>query len=341
MPYCARCSKNIHPFSFRSFSKLTGRCNKCDSEIERAVIRFIDAFRQFAADGVLTKAEWEQLEGIANQENLDLNEALRYAYPDITELVRKGIEIATKDNVITEHEEKYFDFLISILQVPESLVNEVRSMLDEYKTAQEIRSGNLPIVPSSFNFGPSEICHLELPAIYINTDTKTYPRRSGRLWLTNNKLLFISAERDFALEWRKVKSALRDGNALVLEMTIKKGNGLYIVDRPLIAEGVSNRLIQISLETQSKRVPHANKHKRQQDRTDADPSDVFNQPQNRTPYDVLDLPPNADVDTIKLAYRKMAKLYHPDKVASLAPEFKELAEHRMKGINAAFQQLMR
>jgi DnaJ-domain-containing protein 1 len=37
----------------------------------------------------------------------------------------------------------------------------------------------------------------------------------------------------------------------------------------------------------------------------------------------------------------MAKLYHPDKVATLAPEFQELAERRMKEINSAFQQLMR
>lgn len=149
MPHCARCGTNIHPFSFRSLSKITGRCNKCDSEIERAVIRFIDAFRQFAADGVLTRAEWKQLEELAASENLDLNEALRYASPDITELVRKGVEIATKDGVITEHEEKYFEFLTAILAVPEPLVEEVRSTINEYKTAQEIKKGNLPTVQSS------------------------------------------------------------------------------------------------------------------------------------------------------------------------------------------------
>jgi curved DNA-binding protein CbpA len=37
----------------------------------------------------------------------------------------------------------------------------------------------------------------------------------------------------------------------------------------------------------------------------------------------------------------MAKLYHPDKVAFLAPEFRELAERKMKEINAAYQQLLR
>jgi DnaJ-domain-containing protein 1 len=35
----------------------------------------------------------------------------------------------------------------------------------------------------------------------------------------------------------------------------------------------------------------------------------------------------------------MAQMYHPDKVASLAPEFQALAEQRMKEINAAYSLL--
>ena len=41
------------------------------------------------------------------------------------------------------------------------------------------------------------------------------------------------------------------------------------------------------------------------------------------------------------AYRKLVQQYHPDKVANLAPEFRELAERRMKEINAAYQRLKR
>jgi len=35
----------------------------------------------------------------------------------------------------------------------------------------------------------------------------------------------------------------------------------------------------------------------------------------------------------------MAQQYHPDKVATLAPEFRELAERRMKEINTAYDEL--
>lgn len=108
----------------------------------------------------------------------------------------------------------YFDFLLNILVVPDSFVEEVRATIRECKTVQEIRLGKLLTVQSSMTLWPSEICHLELPAIYINTDTKTYPQRSGRLWATSRRLVFVSLERHFDLAWNKGKSVERDGNAL-------------------------------------------------------------------------------------------------------------------------------
>lgn len=49
--------------------------------------------------------------------------------------------------------------------------------------------------------------------------------------------------------------------------------------------------------------------------------------------------PDAPKEEILAAYRKMARLYHPDRVEGLGPEFKELAERRMKEINAAYREL--
>ncbi len=57
------------------------------------------------------------------------------------------------------------------------------------------------------------------------------------------------------------------------------------------------------------------------------------------PYVVLNIPRNATQDEISAAYRKMAQMYHPDKVAGLAPEYYEIAETKMKDINAAYEQI--
>lgn len=61
----------------------------------------------------------------------------------------------------------------------------------------------------------------------------------------------------------------------------------------------------------------------------------------RSPYDVLNLPPDADQETIKAAYRKLANQYHPDKVSHLGKEFQDLAERKFKEIQEAYQKLVR
>lgn len=54
---------------------------------------------------------------------------------------------------------------------------------------------------------------------------------------------------------------------------------------------------------------------------------------------VLGVGPDASEEEILAAYRKMARMYHPDRVEGLGPEFEELAERRMKEINAAYCEL--
>ena len=57
------------------------------------------------------------------------------------------------------------------------------------------------------------------------------------------------------------------------------------------------------------------------------------------PYDVLGVDKNASQDQIKKAYKKLAGKYHPDKVAHLGEEFRDLAERRFKEIQEAYKKL--
>lgn len=59
----------------------------------------------------------------------------------------------------------------------------------------------------------------------------------------------------------------------------------------------------------------------------------------QSPWDTLGVPPSASQDEISTAYHRMAEMYHPDKVAALGPEFKEIAERKMKEINGAYEEL--
>ena len=62
---------------------------------------------------------------------------------------------------------------------------------------------------------------------------------------------------------------------------------------------------------------------------------------NGSLFKILGLEPGASQAEIHAAYKKKAKMYHPDRVASLAPEVREMAEIRMKEINAAYGEIKR
>jgi DnaJ-domain-containing protein 1 len=52
-------------------------------------------------------------------------------------------------------------------------------------------------------------------------------------------------------------------------------------------------------------------------------------------YEILGVPPSASPREINVAYREHVKTCHPDLVAGLDPEFRELAEAKAKALNAA------
>lgn len=58
-------------------------------------------------------------------------------------------------------------------------------------------------------------------------------------------------------------------------------------------------------------------------------------------HEILGLPAGASKTEITAAYRRMARTYHPDKTASFDHEFRDLADQRMKNVNAAYAKLRR
>jgi DnaJ-class molecular chaperone len=56
-------------------------------------------------------------------------------------------------------------------------------------------------------------------------------------------------------------------------------------------------------------------------------------------YEVLGVEPGATEDELHRAYQQKIREYHPDRVATMGPELRALAEARTKEINAAYREL--
>lgn len=55
----------------------------------------------------------------------------------------------------------------------------------------------------------------------------------------------------------------------------------------------------------------------------------------------LDISPSATVEEIRMTYKTQVSKYHPDKVATLGVEIRELAERKAKEINIAYKRAMK
>jgi len=58
-------------------------------------------------------------------------------------------------------------------------------------------------------------------------------------------------------------------------------------------------------------------------------------------FRILDVPDSSGKEEISIAYKQKIRQYHPDKVATLGPELRELAELKSKQINAAYSFAMK
>jgi DnaJ-class molecular chaperone len=58
-------------------------------------------------------------------------------------------------------------------------------------------------------------------------------------------------------------------------------------------------------------------------------------------FEVLGVTPTASIDEIKAAYRERARQYHPDRVQGLGFELRQIAEQKMKQLNAAYDSALR
>ncbi len=61
----------------------------------------------------------------------------------------------------------------------------------------------------------------------------------------------------------------------------------------------------------------------------------------RSPHEVLGVRPDATAEEIRAAYQRLMRENHPDRVADMSQEIRDVAERRSKEINRAYDRLKR
>ena len=70
-------------------------------------------------------------------------------------------------------------------------------------------------------------------------------------------------------------------------------------------------------------------------------SDIPKEAEIKAWNEVLEVDSSASLEEVKTAYKRKMSQYHPDKVASLGPEFTPIAERKTKQINSAYEEAVK
>jgi hypothetical protein len=244
MATCYRCRKDIGLLG--GFNKQTGRCGKCENEINQALGRFRMTFINYCSDGVLTEAEWNSLLVGAQREGISKQEAMAFIRGDAVNFVERALVFAAADGVVSDDEEKAIHRLISSLEIPTNLSQPIISRLMYLKRLSNIRQGNLPATQPSVRLEIDEICHLEIPATFNKINAKSVTPIPGRLLATNRKVLFLSQSGGTEILLKNIMRVSAQSGGVYLELSKKTGNGFYSVHDPFYTEAVIETLVRIS-----------------------------------------------------------------------------------------------
>ena len=326
MPICSRCGTKVGLFSSRGFSNATQRCSVCDSQVLQALKDFRSAFNRFASDGVLTDQEWHSLRSLLAQRRVHLSEAVAYIAIDARALVDRAVEMTYDDGVVTLDEEKYIDYLMALLRLPPEFALTTRVEISDLRQLSDINRGRLPLSNSSIELGSGEICHCEATATYASVATKPTQQSDGRIIVTSQRLVFVPHYREgLEVRWIDVDSTWAHEDRVYIETQSLRRNAFFAVERPRSMEALFRQLIEAARRGKEVRPTEES---------------IESKPP-KTPHNILRIAADATPEETTLAYKQMAKLYHPDKVSSLADEFQVLAETRMKEINLAYESIMK
>ena len=330
------------------------------------------AVRSALRDRLLSDDEIAALDNLCAKLRIPESAANEIYNKHAVPIYNQAISHALEDEMLTPEEEAELEQVAKALKLNIRYDEKLTSILDRARRLWRIAQGELPVLSVPVNLQLNERCSADVEALHyeprtvargirysgfspsyrsvgirfrsgimnthrLNIQTLRL-RGAGTLYFTNRRFLFSGDSHATSIDLGTITSITfySDGMCIEKESStdqIFTFSGDIDMLR-LIADNLMTTHRQESpprsdKSTGSGTTSGTSERRRTSSRT------IIGQ-ENRSPYEVLGIGVSASREEIKIAYRKMASLYHPDKVAHLAPEFREMADNKMKEINTAY-----
>ncbi|GGQ98336.1 hypothetical protein GCM10008957_08350 [Deinococcus ruber] len=207
--------------------------------------RFRIRFQAACADNLMELHEWRDLQQTIFQERLNATDALAFVRPQAVNLLERTVMMARADGLLDPKTEEVFYRLQQLLQVPNTLLTRALTDLEELRAATHIRAGRVPTIQSALILDSGEIAHFETPATYRHVTATRSRNISGRLTLTSKQIHFVGPEGGWNIQFGKVLRIEELPNGVNLELGVKKGSGVYQVERSLLLAATLDALVRM------------------------------------------------------------------------------------------------
>lgn len=229
-----------------------------------ALLRSI--FSQAAADGRLSKEEWNEFRQTAEWLGIPRDQMLRAIRQTARQLVEHAFADARSDGEISEQEEKTLVALIRNTIDDREFSRYALQQIAEARETRRVAQGLLPSIsqPPGVALRAGEIVHWAGPVLYVlirelDSGTKTIEIQ-GDAVITDIRMILNASEKSFEVNHRKVLAHIAFGESIEIR-TATKGAGRYSFpekgERAVaiwqVAIGRANQTIVASDDSQTRR----------------------------------------------------------------------------------------
>ena len=348
------------------------------SQIHTEIVypRYEKAVRHALRDRHLTDDENAALDNLCSKLRIPESAANEIYKKHAVPIYNQAMSDALADEILTPEEETELEEVAKALKLNIRFDEKLESILDRARRLWRLAQGELPVLSVPVNLQLNERCSADVEALYyeprraaegigysgfstsygafgirfrsgiMNTHRLSSQtlrlRGAGTLYFTNKRFLFNGDSQATSIDLDTIASitfysdGMRIGKEASTDQIFTFSGDIDMLR--LIADSLMTTYRQ-ETPPRSAGSTGTGTESGRSERKRSSSHTVFQQKSSKSAYEVLGITVSASTEEIKIAYRKMASLYHPDKVAHLAPEFREMADRKMKEINTAYSSI--